>query len=55
MQDGRKRHLLRLWVAPEADKELPATYAEQWGSTEVGNRGGIFIQGSEPTVPLEAE
>ncbi len=55
MQDGRKRHLLRLWVAPEHDKALPAAYAEQWNSTEIGNRGGIFIPGSEPTVPLEAE
>lgn len=55
MQDGRKRHLLRLWVAPEQDKPLAAPYAEQWGSTEIGNRGGMFIPGSVPTVPLEAE
>ncbi|KAK9862133.1 hypothetical protein WJX84_005815 [Apatococcus fuscideae] len=54
-EDGRKRHLLRLWVAPEQDKALPAAFAEQWGSTEIGNRGGMFIPGSVPTVPLEAE
>ncbi|KAK9822768.1 hypothetical protein WJX74_006847 [Apatococcus lobatus] len=54
-EDGRKRHLLRLWVAPEQDKVLPPAYAEQWGSTEIGDRGGMFIPGSVPTVPLEAE
>jgi hypothetical protein len=50
----KRRHLLRLWVAPSNDRPLPEEYAEMWGSTEPGRRGGIRI-GTQLTVPLEAE
>jgi alpha-ketoglutarate-dependent taurine dioxygenase len=48
----RPRHLLRLWLAPEKAWELPAIYAERYGTLEAGNRGGMRIPGLEPTVSL---
>lgn len=46
---------MRLWVAPEKERPLPDEYAELWGSTTPGHRGGIYIGGVPLTVPLEAE
>jgi len=37
----RKRHLLRLWLAPPNARPLPNVYAERFGSVTPGNRGGI--------------
>ncbi|CAK0785174.1 hypothetical protein CVIRNUC_008380 [Coccomyxa viridis] len=51
----RRRHLMRLWVAPPNERPLPDEYIELWGSTKPGHRGGIFIGGTPLTVPLEAE
>jgi len=48
----RKRHLLRLWVAPAAARPLPEVYAERYGSVVPGNRGGIILKDTIPTVPL---
>uniref|UniRef100_A0A1D1ZST8 TauD/TfdA-like domain-containing protein n=1 Tax=Auxenochlorella protothecoides TaxID=3075 RepID=A0A1D1ZST8_AUXPR len=51
----RKRHLLRLWLAPEDDRPLPEAYREiLGGSVEVGRRGGIVVEGTRLHVPLEA-
>ncbi|GAX78224.1 hypothetical protein CEUSTIGMA_g5666.t1 [Chlamydomonas eustigma] len=50
-----KRHLLRLWVAPEQGWPLPDCFAETYGSTVVGERGGICTQDNEECIPLEAE
>jgi hypothetical protein len=53
---ARRRHLLRLWVAPSDGRPLPPAYAELLGgSVEVGNRGGIVCEGTKLNVPLEAE
>jgi hypothetical protein len=41
----RKRHLLRLWLAPTQARPLPAVYAERFGSVEPGDRGGIQVAG----------
>lgn len=44
---ARRRHLLRLWLAPPAEDRafpLAAMYAEQWYSTQAGDRGGIRIE-----------
>ncbi|HEX5887274.1 MAG TPA: TauD/TfdA family dioxygenase [Pyrinomonadaceae bacterium] len=49
----RKRHLLRLWVAPEGARKLPEVYAERFGSTTPGERGGVGVAGPTPSVPLE--
>ncbi|KAK9829949.1 hypothetical protein WJX72_008834 [[Myrmecia] bisecta] len=51
--EGQRRHLLRIWVAPAEDRPIPALFAHTWGgSTEVGKRGGWFLEeGVEPWFP----
>ena len=49
----RKRHLLRLWVAPPNARPLPEIYAERFGSIIPGKRGGVVVAESRPTIPLE--
>ena len=50
------RHLLRIWVASEDERPLPDVFKWQWGTTEVGHRGGWQMplgKGLAPHVPLE--
>jgi len=49
----RKRHLLRLWLAPSGARPLPEVYAERFGSITPGDRGGVVVPGSVPTIPFE--
>jgi hypothetical protein len=49
----RKRHLLRLWVAPPEARPLPAVFAERFGSVTPGKRGGVSVKGSSPTISFE--
>ena len=49
----RKRHLLRLWLAPSTARRLPEVYAERFGSITPGDRGGVTVRGSRPTVTFE--
>ena len=49
----RKRHLLRLWVAPPNARPLPEIYAERFGSVTPGDRGGIAVEGSRATILFE--
>jgi len=49
----RKRHLLRLWVAPIDARPLPDVFAERFGSVTPGDRGGVSVKGSSPTIPFE--
>ena len=49
----RKRHLLRLWVAPIDARPLPKVFAERFGSVTPGNRGGLSVEGSSTTIPFE--
>lgn len=49
----RKRHLLRLWLAAPGARPLPDVYAERYGAVTVGDRGGIVVEGTELTVPLQ--
>jgi len=49
-----KRYLLRLWLSPSDGLLLPDAFAERYGSTTVGNRGGVVIPGTERHVPLTA-
>ncbi len=49
----RKRHLLRLWVAPPGARPLPDIYAERFGSITPGDRGGVTVPGSTPTIPFD--
>ena len=53
-QPERKRHLLRLWLCPPNGRPLPAVFADRYGSTEIGNRGGIMVPGVKLVTPMEA-
>jgi hypothetical protein len=53
-QPERKRHLLRLWLCPPNGRPLPASFADRYGSTEVGNRGGVVLPGVQLVAPMEA-
>jgi hypothetical protein len=54
LEPERKRHLLRLWVAPTNARPLPEVYAERFGSVTPGDRGGIAVKGANPIVPFDA-
>lgn len=49
----RKRHLLRLWLAPGHGRPLPDVFAARYGSTAPGDRGGIIVNGTRLTFSLE--
>lgn len=49
----RKRHLLRLWLAPPGARPLPPVYAQRFGSITAGDRGGVIVPGATPIVPLD--
>ena len=49
----RKRHLLRLWLAPPKARQLPSVYAQRYGSLTPGDRGGIVLQGLRLTAPFD--
>jgi hypothetical protein len=49
----RKRHLLRLWLAPPNARPLPEVYAERFGSVTPGDRGGVVVKGSKPTIQFD--
>ena len=51
----RKRHLLRLWLAPEKARPLPPVFAERYGSIVPGQRGGVEVPGMRYSIPWEAE
>lgn len=51
----RKRHLLRLWLAPARGRPLPPIFAERYGTVEPGSRGGIILRGTRLKAPLKAE
>lgn len=49
----RKRHLLRLWMAPPNARRLPEVYAERFGSITPGDRGGIAVTGARATITFD--
>jgi hypothetical protein len=49
----RKRHLLRLWLAAPGARPLPEVFAPRYGSTTVGDRGGIVCEKTRLHAPLE--
>ncbi len=51
----KRRHLLRLWLAPQSARELPPAYALRYGSITPGNRGGIVTQQTRLTFVLEPQ
>jgi hypothetical protein len=50
----RRRHLLRLWLAPAGARPLPAVFAQRYGSLTPGERGGIMLPATQLQAPLEA-
>jgi hypothetical protein len=48
-----KRHLLRLWLAPDNARPLPPVFAERFGSTTPGDRGGVVVQSVKLIAPLD--
>ncbi len=53
-ESSRRRHLLRLWLAPAAARPLPAVFAQRYGSVTPGARGGIMLPSTELNAPLQA-
>ncbi|WP_114285764.1 TauD/TfdA family dioxygenase [Candidatus Halocynthiibacter alkanivorans] len=49
----KRRHLLRLWLSVEGDRELPPCFKERYGSIEIGNRGGIITSETRLHAPLD--
>jgi hypothetical protein len=54
-EPARRRHLLRLWLAPVPSRALPAVFAERYGSVVPGERGGILVPDAALTIPWEPE
>ncbi len=48
-----RRHLLRLWLSCPGDRPLPDCFAERFGSTAIGDRGGVFVPGTRLHAPLD--
>jgi hypothetical protein len=53
-EPARRRHLLRLWLAPETARPLPEVFAQRYGTLQPGERGGVAISGLHLQAPLEA-
>ncbi len=53
-EPDRRRHLLRLWLAPEQARLLPPVFAERYGSVVPGDCG-VSVPGMRFTVAREAE
>jgi len=50
----RRRHLLRLWLAPPDARPLPPVFAERYGTVAPGARGGVSVPGLRLNAPLAA-
>ena len=51
----RRRHLLRLWLAPTDARALPPVYAQRYGSVTPGARGGVQPKNGQLVAPLTAD
>jgi hypothetical protein len=49
----RRRHLLRLWLAPREARPLPPVFARRYGSVVPGERGGVGLAPPRLLVPLD--
>ena len=49
----QRRHLFRLWLSIEGDRELPECFTQRYGSIEIGNRGGIITSGTKLHAPID--
>jgi hypothetical protein len=55
VEPDRKRHLLRLWIAPGNARSLPEVYTERFGSVTPGDRGGVTVPGAKGTIVLDSD
>ncbi len=53
LDPAARRHLLRLWMSLPGDRELDPVFAQRYGSTTVGDRGGISVGNAVPIISLE--
>ena len=53
-EPDRRRHLLRLWLAPTDARPLPPVYAQRYGSVTPGARGGVPPTNGRLVAPLDA-
>ena len=51
----RRRHLLRLWLAPAGAQPLPPVFGERFGAVVAGERGGVAAPRERWHAPLDAE
>ena len=51
-EPARKRHLLRLWLSSPQARSLPPVWAQRYGSTEPGERGGVMVPAASWIAPL---
>lgn len=49
----RRRHLFRLWLSLPGDRSLPECFAQRFGSTTVGDRGGIEVPDTKLCAPID--
>lgn len=52
-EPDKRRHLFRLWLSVEGDRELPECFKERYGSIDIGNRGGIVTPQTKLHAPLD--
>ncbi|HEX6720244.1 MAG TPA: TauD/TfdA family dioxygenase, partial [Burkholderiaceae bacterium] len=52
-EPARRRHLLRLWLAPDDARALPPAYAQRYGSVTPGARGGVPSADGRLRAPLD--
>lgn len=52
-EPDRRRHLLRLWLAPHEARPLPPVFAQRYGSVVPGARGGVGLAHAQLQVPLD--
>jgi hypothetical protein len=50
----RRRHLLRLWLAANEARPLPDSFTQRYGTTTIGDRGGVIVKGAKLHAPLQA-
>jgi hypothetical protein len=53
-EPARRRHLLRLWLAPDDARPLPPAFAQRYGSVTPGARGGVAPTEGRLVAPLSA-
>ena len=49
----RRRHLLRLWLTVPGDRPLPDCFVQRFGTTTIGDRGGIQVPGTRLSAPID--